>query len=169
MTMEGLQRQAAGWMLVATIGAMTLPAEAAEGYALGECKVARASVGAEISPITSAGSYLFNYHGSDPRYKEMLAGSGLSGGKVTLVKTPKHGNVIYSDDPNAASWNWYHYWPKDGYEGKDRFVMDVEKDGVKVRIHYLIEVIDEIVTESGVCNREQWKISSATHQLPPAS
>ncbi|WP_257736858.1 matrixin family metalloprotease [Halothiobacillus diazotrophicus] len=44
--------------------------------------------------------------------------------------------------------------------------MQVEKDGIKVQIHYLIEGTDEEESPLGICKSELWKISStATPKL----
>lgn len=157
----------AGALIGSAVAVTTvLPAEAADGYALGRCTVAKPSLGAAINPTVAAGSYLFDYHGNDPRYKEKLEiGQFFSGANATLIKAPKHGKVVYSDLPHATEWQYYHYWPTEGYVGNDRFVMQVEKDGVKVRIHYLIKVLEEYEAESGMCKPEQWKISYAPAAL----
>lgn len=140
-------------------------------YVLGRCTVAVQSGGAEISPVVDGGGYLFDYHGDDPRYKETLSsGQFFSGAKVTLIKAPAHGKVV-REEGQWSSETDYHYFPNEGYVGQDRFVMQVEKNGVKVRIHYLIETIDDdapttIRGDDGVnrslyCNPGAWKISSS--------
>ncbi len=50
--------------------------------------------------------------------------------------------------------------PKDGYVDQDRFVILVEKDGVKVRIEYLIEGINDDDSVEGVCDQASRKISA---------
>lgn len=74
------------------------------------------------------------------------------------------------DTPSSKLW--YHYMPNAGYVGQDHFVIQVEKNGVKVRIQYLIEGVaeDEPTTYIGedgerhgqYCNPEYWKISLDT-------
>lgn len=142
------------------------PVQAADKYVLGVCRVAQPDSGAEITPTYNGDSYLFNYHSGDPRYEEFSFDNGSA--KVTLVKAPAHGAVEHVNTP--LSNNWYHYYPKEGYFGQDRFVMQVEKDGVKVRIQYLMEVVleDEPTTYIGddherhdvYCNPDSWKIST---------
>ena len=91
------------------------------------------------------------------------------GVKVTLLKAPAHGKVVYPDTPKAVKWNWLDYMPEDGYVGRDNFIMQVEKDGVKVRIEYLIEGLDEGEPATGICNQEHWKISAITPTLDNVS
>jgi hypothetical protein len=136
------------------------PAQAVDNYVFGRCEISRPDSGAEIRPLSDAGSYLFDYHGEDPRYKTGLSsGEFFSGAKVTLIKAPAHGVVALADVPNVSNGQ-YHYMPNGGYVGKDRFVLQVEKNGVKVRIQYMIEGLDEEENASGWCNPETWKISS---------
>jgi hypothetical protein len=137
--------------------------QAAEHYVLGVCQTATQSTGAEIRPTSAAGDYLVDYHGDDPRYKAKLnSGEFFSAAKVTLFKAPKHGKVGYSDNPKAVMWNLFDYMPNVGYIGRDNFVMQVEKDGVGVRIEYLIEGLDEDEPVTGICNSGEWKISAIT-------
>ena len=83
---------------------------------------------------------------------------GFRGGEITLVKAPQHGELVLSSDAWEASRGWYSYLPEEGY-GKDRFVMQVEKNGVKVTIHYVIEVISDEESPRGICDPDIWKIS----------
>lgn len=170
-------RPDAGWLAGAVIAtAVVSPAvQAADHYTMGVCRVARQSAGAEIVPITDGGSYLFMYHGNDPRYKEKLSsGQFFADAKITLIKVPKHGKLVVEEGPWSRTTD-YRYLSQESYIGRDRFVMQVEKDGVKVRLHYLMEVIanDEptsAVGDYGVrdifyCDPEHWKISS-TPSIP---
>lgn len=128
-----------GLLVVAALVA-TSPVLASENYVLGVCRVSRPDSGVDIRPTTSGNSYLADYHDGNPRYSGFsFNGEGL---KVTVIKRPTHGRVSLTDDPMASSWGWYHYTPDAGYIGKDRFVMQVEKSGIKVRINYLIESVD---------------------------
>jgi hypothetical protein len=155
MKVDDLKRQATGWIFSSVIAAAPLAGEAADGFALGKCVVAKASNSADVRPTYAAGSYLVDFHSGDPRYKNF----SFNGAKVTLVKAPSHGKAVYSGDRLAVSQSWYQYSPTKGYEGQDRFVMDVEKDGVKVRIHYLIQVLPDWEPPLGYCEEGQWKIS----------
>jgi hypothetical protein len=137
------------------------PVQAAENYAVGVCRTATRSEGAEISPTYAADDYLAESHGDDPRYKAKLdSGQFFSNAKVTLLKAPEHGNVSLVDTP--ISNEWYHYMPNNGYVGRDHFVMQVDKEGVKVRIEYLIEGIDDEEAKVRFCEQESWKISVNT-------
>lgn len=165
MGLESLRDHVAALVLGTSIAAKALPIEAADGFATGRCVVARQTVGGAIRPTYAAGSYLFEYHGKELRYKDF----SFEGAKVTLVKAPKHGKVVYTDDPIAVSSSRYTYSPKEGYEGHDPFVMDVEKNGVKVRIHYLIEVLPDWEPALGYCEKGQWKISAASAPSLPSN
>lgn len=143
--------------------------QAADNYVLGRCTISRPESGAEIVPINDGDIYVQDYHGDDPRYR----GFSFNGDavKVTLIKAPAHGKVVLEEDSLAAARNWYHYWPQAGYVGQDRFVMQVEKSGIKVRVEYLIENVpaDEPTTyinsdgqrEGHFCNPDAWKISTS--------
>lgn len=149
--------------------AVVSPVQAAEYYVLGVCRTATQSEGAEIRPTYAADSYLANYHGDDSRYKAKLAsGQFFSNAKVILAKAPTHGKVALADVPNV-SLGQYHYMPEKGYVGRDNFVMQVEKDGAKVRIEYLIEGLDEDEPTTGICNQEHWKISAVISTFDNAS
>ena len=158
-------------LLLSSVAAITAvsPVQAAENYVVGICRTATQSVGAEIRPTYAADDYLANYHADDPRYKTKLAsGEFFSGAKITIVKAPTHGEVALADVPNVSNGQ-YHYMPKEDYFGRDNFVMQVEKDGVKVRIEYLIEGIDDDAAEEGVCDQESWKISAIAPTFDNAS
>ncbi len=157
-------------LLAGTMVAMVSvsPVLAAEAYVFGRCTISTQSSGADIRPVIDGGSYLVDYHGDDPRYKAKLdSGQFFSNAKVTLLKAPEHGDVSLVDTP--ISNEWYHYMPNNGYVGRDHFVMQVEKDGVKVRIEYLIEGIDDEEAKVRFCEQESWKISSITPNLDNAS
>ena len=149
--------------------AIVSSAQAVDTYAIGECRTATQSSGVEIRPLTTADSYLVNYHGDELRYKKFSFDNEDT--KVTLIKAPVHGKVALADVPNVSNGQ-YHYMPEDGYIGRDNFGMQVEKDGVKVRIEYLIEALtdDEPTTFIGddgerqgiYCHPDEWKISANT-------
>lgn len=136
------------------------PAQATDQFALGVCRTARQSTGEEIMPTFDADIYLTDYHAGDARYKNFsFATKGVN---VSLIKAPAHGKMTLSGDVNAASESYYHYLPNQGYIGRDRFVLLVAKDGVKVRIEYLIEGLDNDEADVGICDSEHWKISTTT-------
>lgn len=132
------------------------PVQAADNYVFGRCVISRPYSGAEIRPTYAADSYLAHYHDGDPRYQGFSFDG--DGAKVTLVKAPTHGKVVLGDDSHAMAWNLYHYTPQAGYVGQDRFVMQVERNGVKVRIQYLIESMNADEPSIGYCDPETWKI-----------
>ncbi len=136
------------------------PAQATDQFALGVCRTARQSTGEEIMPTFDADMYLADYDAGDARYQNYsFATKGVN---VSLIEAHAHGSIALSDDVNAASESYYHYLPNQGYIGRDRFVLLVTKDGVKVRIEYLIEGLDNDEADVGICDREHWKISATT-------
>lgn len=160
----------AGHLLTALAGVAVAviaasPAQAANNYALGVCRTASPSVGAEISPTYDGNTYMYEYRSDDPRYyKSFNFGDGA---KVTVIKVPQHGEVVLVDTALGIAHNWYHYMPKDeGYSGQDHFEMRVEKGGIKIHIHYLMEVLDEYDTPTGRCHSGHWKISSSFTIFP---
>ena len=162
----------AGWLAGAVIAVSAdSPAQAAGTYAYGVCQTAIPSMGADISPVIDSGSYLVYYHQNDPRYKEKLASSQFfSNAKITLVKAPKHGKLVLVDGPSSSKAD-YHYW-SEKEDGEDRFVLQVEKDGVTVRVHYLIKLRSDPHSRFGNapspddCDLGRWKISTATPDNP---
>jgi hypothetical protein len=154
------------WLAGAVIAVSAVsPAQSADIYAYGVCQTAIPSMGAEISPVIDSGSYLVLYHQNDARYKEKLAsGQFFSNAKITLVKAPMHGKLVLVDQESSGKTN-YHYW-SEKEDGQDRFVMEVEKDGVKVRIHYLIKLRSDPHSSFGNapspqdCGSGHWKISA---------
>lgn len=160
-------RSDAGLLLGATVAvAAALPVQAADNYAFGVCTTALPSAGAQIRPISAAGSYLHHYRKDDPRYKNFSFGSDA---KITLIKAPKYGKLVIEDGPWSSKSD-YHYWQNKGYSGRDRFVMQVEKDGIKIRVNFLVEAVDDGTPLTYIgedrerhyiyCNPETWKINT---------
>ena len=146
--------------LIAAVGLSTsLTTAAAEKFALGVCKTARQNYPANIYPIYSAESYFYKYH------KGLFKDNSLESAKVTLLVPPKHG-TLENRDSNTDSTNensQYNYLPQAGFEGTDRFVMQVQKAGIKLRIYYVIKALDDVEAEPGNCPKiSEWKISSAS-------
>jgi VCBS repeat-containing protein len=158
--------QTAGLLVGAVVMVVTPSVQAAENYIAGRCKVSLPDSGAEISPTSDGGIYLFNYHRGDPRYQGFTFNDDST--KVTLVVAPTHGKVV--NEESSVSNNYSHYYANEGYYGQDRFVMQVEKNGVKVRIQYLIEVPREGEATTYLCEPASgsWKISSTTPSLDNA-
>lgn len=156
--------QTAGLLLGAAVAMTAPPVQAADNYILGVCQASEWEHGASIIPTLEGNDYLDMYHGDDLRYQGFTFHDDST--KITLVKAPAHGRVehVKSDVSN----NYYHYYSKEGYSGQDRFVMQVEKNGIKVRIQYLIEALAEEESRVGYCNLEQWKISATTPALDNA-
>ncbi|GHU34158.1 hypothetical protein AGMMS50256_27400 [Betaproteobacteria bacterium] len=133
------------------------PTQAA-GYAIGECRVVNDSGRKGIRPFYDADSYLGDFLSGDLYKKNRdKVGDSFEDGEITLVTPPQHGELVLSSDKKEASWGWYDYLP--GEYGEDRFVMQVEKNGVKVTIHYVVIVISDDESPRGLCNPEEWKIS----------
>lgn len=157
MWMPNIQRTALLTSAAVTVVAVS-PVQAADNYAFGRCVISRPDSGTEIRPTYAADSYLTTYHRNDPRYQGFSF--DRDDAKVTLVKAPSHGKVVLEEEEQWSGSADYHYWPEAGYVGKDRFVMQVERNGIKVRIQYLIDGLDEVEPSTGICNPETWKISS---------
>jgi hypothetical protein len=153
-----------GLLVGAAVAVAATPVQAADNYVLGRCKVSSPDSGAEIRPTFNADDYLVTYHGSDLRYQGFTFDDNSA--KVTLVKAPAHGKVVHVE--SRVSNNYYHYYSDEGYYGKDRFVVQVEKNGVKVQIQYLMEVALEDEPTGNICNPDMWKISSSTPALDNA-
>lgn len=157
--------QTAGLLLGAAVAVSASPAQAADNYILGECRVSQPDSGAEIRPTFNGDDYLAHYHDGDPRYQGFTFDDDNT--KVTLVKAPAHGRVEHVN--TSVSNNYYHYYPTEGYVGQDRFVMQVERNGIKVQIQYLMETVEENEPTSDLCNPGMWKISVTTPALDNAS
>ncbi len=144
-------------LAITALGLTTvLPAEAAvDKFAAGVCQTARQTLPAEISPISNAASYILYHQNHLMRGDENL----FDGAKVRILMKRKHGVLELEDDQLAVESSWYRYNPKVGFEGTDRFVMQVEKSGIKVKIYYVIEVLGDEAA-AGYCPKEFWKISS---------
>lgn len=144
-------------LAITALGLTTgLPAEAAsDQFAAGVCQIARQTLSAEISPISNAASYILYHQNHLMRGDENL----FDGAKIRILTKPKHGVLELEDDQLAVESSWYRYRPKVGFEGTDRFVMQVEKSGIKVKIYYVIEVLGDEAA-AGYCPKESWKISS---------
>lgn len=153
-------------LLLATVIAAS-SVHAADHYALARCQVAIQSSGAEIRPISDGNSYLYEYRRAETLRKEFSFDSNDT--KVTVIEAPKHGKVALADVPNVSNGQ-YQYMPKEDYGGRDAFVMQVERLGVRVRIHYLMEVVRDDEPTTGIgedgerhgiyCNPEHWKITT---------
>lgn len=154
-----------GWA-IAVAAVVPSPVLAVDKYAAGRCLVSMPDSGAEIGPAIDGDIYLYRYHKREYRHKSFSFDDD-DATTVTIVTPPSHGEVSRVDTP--ISKLWYHYMPNAGYVGQDHFVIQVEKNGVKVRIQYLIEGVaeDEPTTYIGddgerhgqYCNPESWKIS----------
>ncbi len=153
-------------MLVAAFGlSASFSAAGAENFAIGVCRTARQNFHAEIRPTYSAGSYFFDHR------KGLLKDDSLEGAKVSLLVRPKHGTLRYSDDGSelAIKNSWYDYLPKAGFIGTDRFVMQVEKSGIKLRIYYVIKALHDEEAVDGNCRVTDWKISQPNLPEVPTS
>jgi hypothetical protein len=166
-----------GMALGAALSATSLAtASRTSNYAIGRCDVADTitvgtdAPGTQIRPIYDADSYIVKYQNqrNSPLRKHVTDDSTFYHGTIKTLIAPKHGKLIW--DPNtgpnisAAEEGWYYYVSGKGYSGEDTFVMQVEKDGLKIEIHYTIEVWTDGVYDSrmnpeGFCDPEDWKIS----------
>jgi hypothetical protein len=99
---------------------------------LGVCQPVEINMGdghpVALFSITDAAHYMYVYE-----KKENFFGDGTKA-KVTLVSPPKSGKIEYVDDVPVT------YLPNQNFEGYDSFVLQVEQDGIKVKIKYFILV-----------------------------
>ena len=144
--------------LVAALGlSASLTAVAAENFALGICNTARQNHPANIYPIFSARSYFFDHR------KGLFKDNFLEGAKVKLLVPPKHGTLENRDSNKdlKEESSQYNYLPKAGFVRTDRFVMQVEKSGIKLRIYYVMKALDDVEAVVGYCPKDVWKISQS--------
>ena len=95
MWIPDIRRMLAGWPAPSSQLLWSHRLFCRRSLTMGVCRVARQSAGAGIVPITDGGSYLFMYHGNDPRYKEKPSGQFFADAKITLIK----------GSPSTASWS----------------------------------------------------------------
>ena len=143
------------------------------GRTLGVCELVSANQGErtqlEISPGQDATQYLWRF--------DKNTEANFGDGKVTILQKPKHGRltndvwdaakgdfVPQPADARQFDLNQYQYLPEKDYDGKDFAVMQVEKNGIKIKIHYFIHVSSE-VNASYLCERKNgpWKISQSAN------
>jgi hypothetical protein len=150
-------------MTVAALGLTTsLPASGVtDKFALGICQTARPNLAAFIAPADSGESFLYQYLQNHSKFKEWTKSGFSQGTGVNLLVPPKHGTLTYLEDRLAVQNNKYQYFPKPGFEGKDHFVMQVEKSGLKVKIYYVIKALDTVEADVGFCPEEFWRISQS--------
>ncbi|ULU23433.1 hypothetical protein [Dyella terrae] len=155
----------------ALVLATSVPNAHAGQYAAGVCKVADFRVigtdtpGTSVRPTYDAGAYMSEYQGrSDSPLKEFATDKyPLNEAKTRVLVPPKNGELIL--DPgtpsnlSAAREGYYYYVTNKGYSGEDAFVMQVEKYGIKIEIHYTIEIPDVGESPKGLCTMDHWMIS----------
>ena len=148
-------------LLGAAFAVASAAVQAADNYVLGMCKASLLNdFGAEIRPTYEGDIYLYEYQKDNPRYKGFTFDEDTA--KVSLVKAPAHGKVEHVE--SRVSNYYYHYNSDKSYSGEDRFVMQVEKNDIKVRIEYLIKVPAEGESPEYLCSPEHWKISSISFE-----
>lgn len=155
------------WLVASTTAlAAVNPAQAGGIYAYGVCMEAPQFDGVELYPTGLADMYLYHYiKMKNPKLKDF---SFDPGAKVTIIKAPKLGEVTKDEGEWADRYSFYHY-KSDKDNGQDRFVMQVEKDGIKVQIHYLIKLYtpDGGMLGPNACPAP-WKISNFSNPLSAA-
>lgn len=168
----GCPRGIANLTLVAlALAASIADAHTGHDYAFGVCKVADFHVtgtdtpGTSVRPTYDAGTYMSEYQGkSDSPLKEFASDKyPLSQAKTTVLVEPKNGKLIL--DPgtpsnlSAVKEGYYYYVSNKDYSGEDNFVIQVEKYGFKIDIHYIIEIPDPGESPRGLCTMDYWMIS----------
>jgi hypothetical protein len=147
-------------------------------YALGVCVIANSMTvgtdapGTEIDPISAANSYIVKYQNqsNSPLRWYVADQSTFYNATINTMAAPKHGTLILNPNAginiSASEEGWYYYVSNKGSSGEDTFVVQVEKYGLKINIHYTIEIpslderpYDEKWNPDGFCEQETWKIS----------
>jgi hypothetical protein len=160
------------WLYNMALGAVVsvasvAAAQATTTYAVGECHVADVGAngaGAQIRPTYDAESYIRSYQNKSdsPLRKYATDPYSFDGGSTKVLIEPKRGTLEWDyahSDISAVKEGWYYYLADKGFSGGDAFVIQVEKYGLKIDIHYEIVVPYSDESPEGLCNPEQWKIS----------
>jgi hypothetical protein len=142
-------------------------AQATTAYAVGECQVADVGTngsGAQIRPTVDADSYIRSYqnNGDSPLKKYATDPYSFDEASTKVLIEPKHGTLEWDyahPGISAVKEGWYYYLATKGFSGGDTFVIQVEKYGLKINVHYEIVVPYSDESPEGLCNPEQWKIS----------
>lgn len=100
---------------------------------LGVCEVIASDVGVELKAqlglSSAAQGYMYEFENREIDFREER------GAKYTLVQPPRHGKLLLGGvrDPDE-------YMPNKGYLGRDSFVIQAEKDGIKITLRYFVLV-----------------------------
>lgn len=112
----------------------------------------------QLSPSGAAETYMYRYEKTEYYFRE--------GAKITLLLAPKHGKLILGDKESPDE-----YFPDKEYSGYDSFTMQIEKDGIKVKVNYSV-IVDypgelEYIDCSGQPKDSDgiWKISQASNHI----
>jgi hypothetical protein len=168
MRMSGLKWLSGMTLGVAVSATSVATAQAATDYAMGECQVATAGEnesGVQVLPTVDADSYIMRYQNqsSSPLKKYASSKYSFREAAIKVLIAPKHGEFILDSTSNpaisTAKEGWYVYVADKGFTGEDTFVVQVEKYGLSIQIHYTIEVPMPDEATYGLCDPEHWKIS----------
>jgi VCBS repeat-containing protein len=159
-----------GIALGAAVSAASMTtAQAVTSYVIGRCEIADSitvgtdTPGAMIRPTYDANSYIVNNQRNSPLKKYVSDKYSFYEAATKVLVAPKHGELIW--DPNtgpnisAAKDGWYYYVSNKGFSGDDAFVIQVEKYGLKINVHYKIAVPEFNEDMYGRCDPAEWKIS----------
>lgn len=99
---------------------------------VGVCQPVDINLGDEtkiaIFSISAADDYMYHYEN-----KANFFGKGKEA-KVTLLQAPEHGELSFANGVPEE------YFPNENYEGRDFFIVQIEQNGVKVKVQYFILV-----------------------------
>jgi hypothetical protein len=113
-----------------------------------------------IYPESAANTYLYRYEHRDNYF--------FYDSVTRIVQQPKHGKLVLQQGKGDTRWaDTYKYFPDKGFDGHDTFVIEIEKDGIKVQVRYRVEVASGGDSKS-LCpgGQEFWKISTSSPQAP---
>jgi len=170
--MPNVQTQSAPIVMVAQNNQVKQPSNKS-GHIMGVCKAVdsssytnergeiyyRTQVGA--SPESDAALYI-------EKYEHRYGYRGLDGSpvKVTILKEPKHGKLLYGE---VESDNFDRYEADIGYEGEDFASVQVEIKDMKVKVFYYFKIhaAEPPDFQSLMCGDQwTWKISIAPNAGP---
>ena len=142
---------------------------------MGVCQIIPNGAGAvpsldnTISPIVSAGSYLYQFE----KYTYEQQNIATSTAAITILQQPKHGTLRLATEADHLGTGifdpaseLYAYLPETGYFGNDSVTLLVDVGGIKVKVMYFFQMIDVLSIGAGLdkalCGEKgtSWKISS---------
>ena len=126
---------------------------------LGICSAVTGPTGEEkevgIYPESDADSYMYRYEGRSNYFGDAAT--------TRIVQPPKFGELILRKAGKNAPLQEVRTYTTTIDEGSDTFVIEVEKNGFKLEIHYRVQIaVSSLGGSEGLCPRGRvfWKISA---------